>query len=532
MTHQQTCGEALVKLLERRGVDTVFGIPGVHTLELYRGLARSSIRHVLVRHEQGAGFMADGYARVSGRPGVCFVITGPGVTNIATPMGQAYTDSVPMLVISTVRATTDMDKYYGRLHEISDQRAVTTPLCAFAATVLSPEELPGLIDRAFAVFESARPRPVHIEIPLDVLVAPVGGDWLPAAPATRPRPSGADIEAAAKVLGRAKMPVIIAGGGACDSGPDLTRVAELLGAPVVTTAAAKGVMADDHPLHLGCTLPCMETQELLGEADVVLAIGTELAETNTWCDRLTLPGAMVRIDIDPAQIDNIYPATAGVIGDAAAALEALASLLSGGKPNDTAAMEKRVLDIRHAIPKSDPPLKQIHRRVLQAVQANLPETAVFFTDMTQIAYSGNEIFKAPRPRSWFHPNGYGTLGQAMPAAIGAKLAAPSTPMVALVGDAGFQFTVQELAVAAELGLHITIILWNNDALGQIRDDMVAGGIGKVGVEQLNPDFDLLCQAYRAGYLRPDGLDELAKCLLRTQAEPGLWLIDVRQDVFS
>ena len=532
MTRQQTCGEAMVRLLECRGVDTVFGIPGVHTLDLYRGLSGSSIRHVLVRHEQGAGFMADGYARISGRPGVCFVITGPGVTNIATPMGQAYSDSIPMLVISTVRGTADLNNRHGRLHEISNQRAVTAPLCALAKTAMSPQEVPDLIYRAFAIFESARPRPVHIEIPLDVAAMPVAGDWRPAARNSRPRPQPAELAAAAEVLRKARMPVIIAGGGASAGGRDVVRLAELLGAPVVTTTAAKGLMADNHPLHLACTLPRAETQELLAGADAVLAVGTELAETDSWCYRLSLPGEIVRIDIDPDQIDNPYPATAGILGDAAAALEALVRLLADKEPVDAGPLEKRVGDIRRAVRENETGLKQTHRRVLEVMQAVLPDTAVIFTDMTQIAYSGNQIYAPAHPRSWFHPSGFGTLGYAMPAAIGARLASPSAPIVALVGDAGFQFTVQELAVAAELDLHLTIILWNNDALGQIRDDMIAGGIDKIGVEQRNPDFELLAKAYGARYRRPAGQVDLKEDLLRALAEPGLWLIDVKQSVFS
>ena len=532
MAKIQTCGEALVRLLHRRGVDTVFGIPGVHTLELYRGLAGNAIRHVLVRHEQGAGFMADGYARISGRPGVCFVITGPGLTNIATAMGQAYSESVPMLVISTVRATADLNNQQGRLHEISDQLAVSAPLCAFAATALTPEQVPDLIDKAFAVFESARPRPVHIEIPLDVMAAAVDGDWQPAAAVPRPLPDPKDLTAAARLLGEARNPVIIAGGGACDGAADVIRLAELLGAPVVTTIAAKGLMAKDHPLSLSSTLPRIETQEFLAEADVVLAIGTELAETDTWVDQLSLPGAVVRIDIDPRQINTPYPAAVGIIGDAAAAVAELVILLTGNIPSDTAATEKRLGDIRRAHKESESPLRKTHRRVLEIMAANLPETAAIFTDMTQIAYSGNEIFQAPRINSWFHPSGFGTLGYAMPAAIGAKLASPSTPIVAVVGDAGFQFTVQELSVAVELGLHVIIILWNNDALGQIRDDMVAQGIEKVGVEQRNPDFGLLAEAYGVSYQQPGDADSLAAALSRAVAEPGPWMIEVRQADFS
>mgnify|MGYP000187476122 CR=1 FL=1 len=231
---------------------------------------------------------------------------------------------------------------------------------------------------------------------------------------------------------------------------------------MITTVAAKGLIADHHPLHLGCTLPRAETQELLAKADVVLAVGTELAETDSWRDRLDLPGAIVRIDIDPDQIDMPYAADAGVTGDAAAALKALAALLSDLPPANPTTIAKQVSQIRRAHAEAEGTLRQTHRRVLEVMRQALPEAAAIFTDMTQIAYSGNEIFVSPRPRSWFHPSGFGTLGYALPAAIGARLASPLTPIIALIGDAGFQFTVQELAVAAELDLHLTIILWNND----------------------------------------------------------------------
>ncbi len=524
MNQRQTCGEALVRLLERRGVDTVFGIPGVHTLELYRGLAASSLRHILVRHEQGAGFMADGYARASGRVGVCFVITGPGVTNIATAMGQAYSESVPMLVISTVRATDDLSQRQGLLHEITDQLAVTAPLCAFAATALSPDDVPVLIDRAFAVFESARPRPVHIEIPLNVMVLPVEGDWQPAAPVARPLADADQLAAAAKLLSRTERPVIIVGGGVGDDGTDLVRLAEILGAPVITTIAAKGLIADDHPLSLSSTLPTPETQELLARSDVLLAVGTELAETDTWVDRLTLPETLIRIDIDAEQIDTPYMATLGIIGDGATALTELVKLLAGhnaGEP-DAPVIEQA--------PEDD--LRRSHRRVLDVMAATLPDTAAIFTDMTQIAYSGNQIYPALRPRTWFHPSGFGTLGYALPAAIGASLARPSDPVIALVGDYGFQFTMPELMVAVELELPVIIILWNNDALGQIRDDMVDKGIGEVGVSQRNPDFRLLAQAYGVAYRQPHGGEELAGCIKQALTTSGPSLIEVRHDYFS
>jgi thiamine pyrophosphate-dependent acetolactate synthase large subunit-like protein len=218
MARGSTCGEALVRLLQDYGVDTVFGIPGVHTLELYRGLAGNAVRHVQPRHEQGAGFMADGYARASGKPGVCFLITGPGVTNAATAMGQAYSNSVPMLVISSVNARRDLGKGWGRLHEITDQRASTAPLTAFSATALSPADVPDLLARAFDVFQSSRPRPVHIEIPIDVFPLEVTEAWRAAVAAQRPSPPAESLDQAATLLAGAKRPAIVAGGGAIEAG--------------------------------------------------------------------------------------------------------------------------------------------------------------------------------------------------------------------------------------------------------------------------------------------------------------------------
>ena len=286
MTSNVTCGQAVTSLLKAYGVDTVFGIPGVHTLELYKGLGGANIRHVQARHEQGAGFMADGYARVSGRPGVCYLITGPGVTNAATPIGQAYSDSVPMLVISSVNATADLGMGRGRLHEITDQSAVTAPLTAFSKTAPSAAEVPNLIAEAFAVFRNARPRPVHISLPLDVLLAPADFEDKARTPSPAPAPPEEVIEAAAEFVRRAERPVIIAGGGTLDCAPALCAFAEAAGAAVILTIAAKGVMPDDHPLCLGATLERGPTQGVVGSADLVIAAGTELSETDSWTKRL------------------------------------------------------------------------------------------------------------------------------------------------------------------------------------------------------------------------------------------------------
>src|SRR5688500_14768651 len=227
-----TGGEFLVKLLEAYGVEIIFGIPGVHTVEFYRGLPDTRIRHITPRHEQGAGFMADGYARACGRPAACFIITGPGLTNIATALGQAYADSVPMLVISSVNNSHELGLGEGRLHELPSQRNLMAGLTAFSHTLLRPDELPEVLARAFAVFDAARPRPVHIELPLDVITAPA--DHVPrhrVTPVVRPGPAADAIAAAAGLLRGAERPLVVLGGGAKDAALQARALVERLGAP-------------------------------------------------------------------------------------------------------------------------------------------------------------------------------------------------------------------------------------------------------------------------------------------------------------
>jgi acetolactate synthase-1/2/3 large subunit len=238
-----TCGEALIGFLEQYGIDTIFGIPGVHTVELYRGLGNSKIRHITPRHEQGAGFMADGYARASGRPAACFIITGPGLTNIATALGQAYGDSIPMLVISSVNRRDELALGEGRLHELPSQRNLMAGLTAFSHTLMRADELPQVLARAFTVFRSARPRPVHIEIPLDVITATA--DDLRAkilSDLGRPSPDPARIAAAAALLRSAKRPLVVLGGGAQDAAGEARSLVERLGAPTLMTVNAKGIL--------------------------------------------------------------------------------------------------------------------------------------------------------------------------------------------------------------------------------------------------------------------------------------------------
>jgi 5-guanidino-2-oxopentanoate decarboxylase len=531
MTKEISSGERLMRLLNAYGVDTVFGMPGVHTLEAYRGLDDAGIRHIGVRHEQGAGFMADGYARVSGKPGVCLIISGPGVTNAATPIGQAYSDSQPMLVISSVAAVGDLGMGRGRLHEIRDQARVTEPLTAFSQVAHNPDQVRELVHRAFALFGTERPRPVHISIPLDVFKMPDGREAKARRTAPPPLPAPAAVEEAARLLSRAKRPVIIAGGGSVGAAKELVALAEKVGAAVLPTIAAKGVIPDDHALALEATLERPTTQEFLGTADLVLAVGTELAEPDVWLDGpLGFGGPLIRIDLDPAVLARDYETAVAIRADAKASLAAIGAALdrigaagAGFKGNNEIA-ERRAAERAKLTP-----LEQKHVKVLDALRRAVPRDGMVFTDMTQIVYTGYCFYPCFDPKTWFFPAGYGTLGFALPAAIGGQLAAPRRPTVAMMGDGGFLFTMQELGTAVEQKLPLAIVLWNNDSLAQIRDGMKARGIPTIGVNQLNPDYIAVAKAFGCRTAQPDSLAAFEQALRDAFAADRPTLIEMRED---
>ena len=492
-----TCGEVLVKLLEAYGVEQVFGIPGVHTVELYRGLAGSTINHITPRHEQGAGFMADGYARTSGKPGVCFIITGPGMTNITTAMGQAYGDSIPMLVISSVQSRSQLGGGRGKLHELPNQSALVAGVAAFSHTLMSAAELPAVLARAFALFQAGRPRPVHIEIPLDVLVENADA-LLASLPVSiaRPGPAPAAIEQMSQRLAQAKRPLILAGGGAIDAAPALTQLAERLGAPVALTINAKGMLPSSHPLLIGSTQSLVATRALVAEADVVLAIGTELAETDydvTFAGGFEIPGALLRIDIDPDQTVRNYPPTLALVADANLASEALLASLAPLPSRDPQWGAVRVSRLQAQLSTEWDAPTRAQTVFLQTVFEVLPD-AVCVGDSTQPVYTGNLTLNPEQPRRWFNSStGYGTLGYALPAAVGAWLGRraagkPGGPVLCLIGDGGLQFTLAELASAVEAQTPIIVLLWNNQGYGEIKKYMLNRAIEPVGVDIYTPDF--------------------------------------------
>ena len=533
-------GRYIVALLAANGIDTVFGIPGVHNLELYRGIAATGLRHILVRHEQNAGFAADGFARVSGRPAAAFVISGPGLTNILTAAAQAKTDSVPMLIIASTPVESSLAKGWGVLHELDDQRTMAAGVAGTARSARSAEDARDHLREAFASFQLGRQRPAYLEIPLDLLAqstalrperfAQVGGG---------PQPALAVVEQARDLLAGAQRPMIVAGGGARAAGTQLCRLVETLDAYLVTTVAGKGLLPESHPANLGASLQFRATQELVARADVVLAVGTELSETDFYSGtRLEMTGRLIRIDVDATKLADHYAADVGIWGDARASLEALLQAFADSDPGRSTPPLPRwrselgpAATHRARIDEQFNAGARTCARLLAAVRAAIPDDAAVFTDMTQAAYLGNYAFAADKPGTWFHPSGYGTLGYALPAAIGALVAGPGRPVVALAGDFGIQFTSQELATAVELKLSLPIVIWNNSALGQIRDDMIAAGIPPTGVVGHNPDFLALARAYGAHAERPRGPAELTAAIQAARLRRGPTVLEAAEADF-
>ncbi len=500
-------GEATMRLLARYGVTTIFGIPGVHTLEFYRGLAEGSpINHVQARNEMGAGFMADGYARSTGEPGVALTISGPGVTNTATALGQSYADSVPLLLISAEARSDSLGKGWGVLHEVSDLNAVTRPLTALSACARTAQDIPDLLGQAFSIFACQRPRPVHISIPIDVLALLVEDDWQPTVLPAKPQPDPNSIIAAANLLATALHPLVLIGGGAV--GANIASLAERLGAAVISSNAGKGIMPEDHPLNLGGVICLPEAHNLIDEADVVLAIGTELSETDSYIEKLPIAGALIRIDIDPRKMNDRYPADIGIASDATPAVAALIEKLGAVKPTLNAA--KQVAAIQGAISANLNPTQTKHMKLLAVIRTALPDNAVIMGDACQVTYTASFGLPVNQARRWHYATGYCALGFAFPNAIGAKLAQPEIPVLAIAGDGGSMFSIQELVTAAQHKLPIPLIIWHNNGYQQIRDDMREGNYPRVGVDPLAPDFPALALAMRCHATVPTSADMLAR----------------------
>jgi len=519
-------GEALVAALRAEGISVMFGIPGTHNLPVYRHLSASGIRHVTPRHEQGGGYAADGYARVSGQPGIIQATTGPGILNAITPLATAWADSIPVVAISPSLPTGVEGHDTGYLHETKDQHGAVACVVAGSYRPLSPQDVYSNVREAIVMSRSGRPRPRYIGVPLDVLDAVGHVRQRECMPATEIAIDPAALEQAAALLDSARRPAIVTGGGARLAAAEVRALAEHLGSGVLTTVNGKGVLDEHHPLSLGASLRLDAAKEWLSDADVVLAIGTELGESDTWQPRLDLPGKVIRIDVDADQLHRNVPGTVVIQADAQ---HAIADLLLGlrtqvRKRPDLSGVRTRIDSESRVDGAAFVPL-------CSALTDVLGEEGILAADSTMATYFGVvHLLHLTSPGRLLYPTGYATLGYALPAGIGAKIARPDLPIVVLSGDGGLMFTLAEIATAVELQLSLPIVVVRNGGYGEIRRQMVASGIDPVGVDLHTPDLRSLAAAFGAHALVAADRSQLVGAIRSAFERNQPTIIEIPQDL--
>ncbi|WP_147125495.1 thiamine pyrophosphate-binding protein [Shimia ponticola] len=521
---QRPLGAQISHMLKDRGVEVIFGIPGVHNQELYRGIEEAGIKHVLARHEQGAGFMADGYARATDQPGICYLISGPGLTNAMTALGQAYSDSVPVLAIASCLDEVAATK--GQLHQMLDQAGAARTVCDWSETAMDAASAYGLIDRALSEFQTSRPRAKAVHVP----IAKLEGRSDPAPAGATPMTSdAARIDPTVLELSQtAARPLIIAGGGARHA--DVLMLAKRLGGAAFSSYAGRGLFAD-YDLDFGGYLGRPSSADVIASADLLLVLGSELAEVDLWRRDLGHDAPMIRVDCDPVVLNDHHRASHPVRADASAFVKALLAKLpdadaeAGWTPKE---VQEARAKWRAEVEAERPGIVAI----CDALRAALPEDAMIYSDMTQFAYVAKEVWDMPRPGHWHHPTGFGTLGYALPAAIGGAVARKGLPTLAIAGDYGFQYTGQELGAAVELCLPLPIIVWDNGKLKEIEESMQGAQIPPNAVIARNPDFCALARAYGADACAPQSLSDMQAAVKSALSADGPTVIHLTPEILA
>lgn len=535
---RMTGGRAVVEALVREKVDTVFGIPGVHTLEVYDAFhERPEIRHIVTRHEGGAGHMADGYARATGKPGVALVITGPGVTNITTALGQAFSDSAPMLLISSQNETQFMDRDVGVLHQLKDQLAVTEGCTAWNRRILDPAEIPGAVADAMAYLRTHRPRPVHLDIPLDVLNAEADMVFSDDPPSELFAPCPQDVAKIAEILVQSQRPLIWLGGGAAVASVELTELVQHLDAAVVMTCAGKGVVSEKLPQSIGNQLRFIgnrlgssDLQQFISSCDVALVVGSELAAMETASGTLQFPPNMIRVDVDLPREDRLYSPQLEVKSDARLFVQELLTQLKVKTPKGALSKPSfmdEVAQLRHTFAQVTG--NQDITDIVSMLRAELAPEDIVVCDMTMLCYRASGIYPAFNPRTFLFPRGFGTLGWSVPAALGAKLALPEHKVVALVGDGGFLFTGQELSTAVKYNISLPIVLLNNECYGVVALNQLQTYGRTIATDICNPDFVKYAHAFGAKGVKLESLSQLPQALQEAFTVAGPTIIEICVD---
>jgi acetolactate synthase-1/2/3 large subunit len=523
---RMTGGGALVEMLRRHGVDTLFALPGVQNDALFVALydAGEALRVIHPRHEQAAAYMAFGYARASGKVGAYAVVPGPGVLNTTAAVATAYATNAPVLCISGQIPSNLIGRGFGLLHEVPDQLAILKGLTKWAARIDHPSETGKRVNEAFRQLADGRPRPVALEMPLDIMALETEVALPdPEAGLPPPTPDGELIAQAAKLLAAAKQPLIYIGSGAMDAGAEVLALAERLQAPVTTYTGGKGIVSDRH--YLAQNL--LAGHQLWRGADVVLAVGTRFNQPQTrW--GLDSDIKVIRVDLDPVEITRIARPAIGIVADAKAALAALGRELDGVLAAHERPSRQRELDELKA--KTQTRLEETlgpQCEYLAAIRAELPEDGIYVEDLTQVGYVGRLAFPVYRPRTYIHSGYQGTLGFSYATALGAKVARPDVPVVSISGDGGFMYNVQELATAALHGIDVVAIVFADGAYGNVRR-MQKNDYGNklIGVDLLNPNFPKMADSYGIAGVRATSPDELRRELAAALKRRGPSLIEV------
>ncbi len=499
-----TGGAALVGQLRAEGVEVVFGLPGDQLMSALDAFVDvPEVRYIVTRHEQATTYMADGYARASGRPGVAMVVPGVGVYNAASGLATAYACSSQVLLIAGQVNRHGIGKDLGLLHDIHDQLDVVRPITKWAQRFTSPDDIAGGVHQAFVEMTSGRPRPTEIEIPPEPFSESTTRPLLPRAQPQLVKPSPDDLDRAAELLAGASAPLIIAGGGVvlADAADQLRLVAELLQAPVVTTREGKGAIDDRHPLSVGTMWVNRRLRGVLDSADIIVAVGSRVQGFGLQ------PGQrLIHIDVDPDQIGRNSPVDVAVPGDARLSLDALAGLLQGQPARASRSDEVRA--IRASV------LSQLHAigpqfAIVDALRAGVPEDGILVCDTATVAYACHMAYPVYEPRTYLSTSYMGTLGFGFPAALGVKIARPDRPVVTVVGDGGFLFASNELATAVQHGIHTVTVVFDDGAYGNSnRDQREKFGGRELGTALRNPDWVALARAFGAEGMRVDDLADL------------------------
>ncbi|MCS7044791.1 MAG: thiamine pyrophosphate-binding protein [Gemmataceae bacterium] len=514
----RTGADMLVEALYRQGVRLIFGMPGSHTTAIYDAIVRhGGIGTVLCRNEQAGAFMADGYARVTGRPGVICTTAGPGATNALTGIAEAFGDSIPVLLIAGQVNHDKLGRETGSYHEI-DLENIFRPCTCYTATARRVADVPQLVLQSFAAMTRGRRRSAALFFPQDLLAGTTTAVHVEDQPPSGRSPiSSAALDVAADLLRSARRPIILAGGGAVwsDAGPEIRALAQRLSCPVITSLNGKGIIDERDPLSLGHARS-VRSKAALPHADAMIAVGCRFTEVMTWFWKLAVPRRLIQIDLDPGVIGVNYPVECAIVGDAK---EALAGLLE--RIAESSSQWGELWDNARGL---RPPRPEW---LIETLRAELPENGVVVTDACEMALRMHTDWPAYAPRTFFYPSTFIALGWGLPAAIGAAVALPDRPIVCLAGDGGFVMTCQELATAARYRLRLIIIVHNDHAYGAIKNlQRKQHGERYIDVELNNPDFVRLAEAFDIPGARTYRADDFATAVRHALKREGPSLIEV------